>query len=32
MRIVVRGQRPDADEIDANPRARSARLRAGERL
>ncbi len=32
MRIVVRGQRPSQQEIEANPRARSARLRAGERL
>jgi 16S rRNA (cytosine1402-N4)-methyltransferase len=33
MRIVTgRAVRPSADEIDANPRSRSARLRAAERL
>ena len=32
MRIIVRAQRPSQEEIEANPRARSARLRAGERL
>lgn len=32
MRIVVRGERASDAEIQANPRARSARLRAGERL
>ncbi len=32
MRIVVRGEHASRAEIAANPRARSARLRAGERL
>lgn len=32
MRIVARGQQASEAEIRANPRARSARLRAGERL
>jgi 16S rRNA (cytosine1402-N4)-methyltransferase len=32
MRVLVRGERASAEEIEANPRARSARLRAGERL
>lgn len=32
MRIVVRGQKAGTDEVARNPRARSARLRAGERL
>ena len=32
MRIVVRGAKAGADELAVNPRARSARLRVGERL
>ncbi len=32
LRSVVRGARPSAEEIHRNPRARSARLRAAERL
>jgi len=32
LRSLVRGQQAGAEEIEQNPRARSARLRAGERL
>jgi len=32
MRVLVRGAAPDAEEVRTNPRARSARLRVGERL
>lgn len=32
MKLIARGEGPSAEEIEHNPRARSARLRAGERL
>ena len=32
LRLLGKGQGPSAEELDANPRARSARLRAAERL
>lgn len=32
LRVVAKGQRPTVEEVDRNPRASSARLRAGEKL
>lgn len=32
IRVLVRGERSDPDEVAKNPRSRSARLRAGQRL
>jgi 16S rRNA C1402 N4-methylase RsmH len=32
LRLLGKGQGPSAEELAANPRARSARLRAAERL
>ena len=32
MKLIARGEGPSAEEVERNPRARSARLRGGERL